>query len=173
MSQHSTAASGIGRLFQALMNFLSGRTESVQASPQVSSTEILKPQLYKHYSEIPDGVWRWPNFTPKEIACKGSGEILIDPHALDLLQLFREKLGVPFTPNSAYRSMEHNKRVGGSENSMHMHGRAFDVPIKKGMTAEKIKKAARMVGFTGIGHYNTFVHIDTGAPRYWDLRKPQ
>jgi zinc D-Ala-D-Ala carboxypeptidase len=131
----------------------------------------VKAQLYEHYSEIPKGVWRWPNFKPREIACRGTGEIMLDFDALDKLQDFRITVGVPFTPNSAYRSISHNKAVGGSPKSMHLYGRAFDIPIKAGLTREKIKRAAAEVGFTGIGDYANFVHIDTGTPRYWDLRK--
>lgn len=130
-----------------------------------------KPQLYKHYSLVSQEVWRWPDFKPSEIACKGTGELMIDFDAMDKLQALRKRLGVPFTPNSAYRSIAHNKKVGGSPNSMHLHGKAFDIPIKKGMTREQIKLAARSEGFTGIGEYGTFIHVDTGAARYWDLRK--
>ena len=33
---------------------------------------------------------RWPNFSPAEIACRGSGKVLVDPVALDRLQLLRD-----------------------------------------------------------------------------------
>lgn len=130
-----------------------------------------KPLLFKHYSLIPANVWRWASFSPKEIACHGTGEILIDFDALDRLQAFRDILGVPFTPNSAYRSIEHNKKIGGSPNSQHCYGKAFDIPIKDNkMSRDVIKKVARVVGFNGIGDYATFVHVDTGKLRYWDMR---
>ena len=131
----------------------------------------MKPRLYKHYSEVPRDCWKWDSFSPKEIACKGTGEILIDFDALDRLQTFRDILGVPFTPNSAYRSISHNKAIGGSPNSQHCYGKAFDIPIKGKMHREAIKKVAHVVGFKGIGDYDNFVHIDTGALRYWDMRK--
>lgn len=133
--------------------------------------EVPKPRLYKHYSEVPRDAWRWDSFSPKEIACHGTGEILIDFDALDRLQTFRDIIGVPFTPNSAYRSIEHNKTIGGSPKSQHCYGRAFDVPVfNNKMSRDTIKKVARIVGFKGIGDYNTFVHIDTGPARYWDNR---
>lgn len=125
----------------------------------------------KHYTMVSPDDWRWKNFTPEEIACKGTGLILIDEDALDKLQAFRELTGIPFTPNSAYRSEVHNKNVGGAKNSYHRKGKAFDIPIIEGMTREVIKDNAKAVGFTGLGDYNTFVHVDTGRERYWDKRK--
>lgn len=126
--------------------------------------------FYKHYSDVNPLHWTWPSFTPAEVACKGTGELKVHPASMDKLQALRDIIGVPFTPNSAYRSEKHNKAIGGSPNSQHLQGRAFDIPIKGAMTRDRIKEVAIKVGFTGIGDYNTFVHIDTGAPRYWDNR---
>lgn len=88
-----------------------------------------------------------------------------------MLDKLREEIGVPFTPNSAYRSPYHNANIGGSPKSMHIEGRAFDIPIKGKITREAIHAAAKKVGFSGIGDYNSFVHVDNGITRYWDLRK--
>jgi len=90
--------------------------------------------------------------------------------ALNALQKMREILDTAFTPNSAFRSPAHNARSGGTAGSMHLLGRAFDIPIKKGMSREQIHAAGRTAGFTGFGDYDTFIHVDTGAPRYWDFR---
>lgn len=128
-------------------------------------------KLHKHYSEVPQSEWKWPNFRPQEIASKDNGELLIDEHAMDCLQRFREIVAVPVVINSAYRSEAHNKSVGGVPGSMHRKGRAFDVRIKSDLSREKIHTAAKIAGFTGFGDYNTFVHIDTGAARTWDNRK--
>jgi len=91
--------------------------------------------------------------------------------AMDYLQRFRNIVGVSFSPNSAYRSESHNRKVGGAKKSQHRFGKAFDIPIKPGMSRQTIKEVAKMVGFRGIGDYNNFVHIDTGPERYWDYRK--
>lgn len=124
-----------------------------------------------HYTQIKPSDWKWKNFTPKEIACKGDGLIIVNEDALNRLQKFREKIGVPFSPNSAYRSVPYNKSVGGAPGSQHLYGKAFDIPISDRMPRALIHKVAKECGFTGFGDYNTFVHIDTGAARYWDLRK--
>lgn len=126
--------------------------------------------FHRNHKDVQPHEWNWPSFTPAEIACKGTGEILIHAPSLDKLQMMRTALGVPFSPNSAYRSEAYNAKVGGAKNSMHRKGQAFDIPIKPGMSREDIHRAAKAAGFTGFGDYNTFVHIDTGAPRYWDKR---
>lgn len=123
-----------------------------------------------HYTECDMSVWRWDFFTPKEIASKGDGLIMVNENAMDKYQAFRVSCGVPHSPNSAYRSEDHNRAVGGAKNSFHLKGEAFDVPIKIGMDRESIHYHAKKAGFTGIGDYNTFVHIDTGPKRYWDNR---
>lgn len=125
--------------------------------------------LYAHYSQVKN--WRWPNFTPAEIACKGTGEILVNEEALDRLQFFRKVLGLPVLINSAYRSERHNQAVGGAPKSKHRQGIAFDIRITPALTRELIHKGAKVAGFGGIGDYDGFVHIDTGPARYWDLRK--
>lgn len=126
-------------------------------------------KLYRHYSDVPTETWRWPNFTPREIACRGSGELLVDEAALDKLQALRDRLGAPLHLNSAYRSEAHNRAVGGSPKSQHRLGRGFDISLRT-VTRQELTKAARLVGFTGIGQYDSFIHVDTGPARTWDLR---
>ena len=38
---------------------------------------------FRHFREVPDSLWRWPNFSPAEIACRGTGQIKLHPEALD------------------------------------------------------------------------------------------
>jgi zinc D-Ala-D-Ala carboxypeptidase len=123
---------------------------------------------YTHWSKVPKSAWRWKSFSPQEIACKGTGSIAINEAALDKLQALRDKLGRPLLLTSAYRSPEHNKRVGGAKNSQHMLGIAFDVRMEN-QDPQKFEAAARAVGFTGFGYYpkHGFMHIDTGAKRSW------
>ena len=44
-------------------------------------------QTFLHYREVPDSLWRWPNFSPAEIACRGTGQLKLHPEALDKLVL--------------------------------------------------------------------------------------
>ncbi|MBT8169864.1 D-Ala-D-Ala carboxypeptidase family metallohydrolase [Falsiruegeria litorea] len=126
---------------------------------------------FDHWSKVPAGLWRWPNFSAEEIACRGTGKVILDLDAMDKLQALRDQLGVPLILNSAGRSPEHNRAVGGAAKSEHLKGRAFDVSMTN-HDPELFELAARAVGFTGFGFYprNNFIHIDTGHDREWGDR---
>jgi zinc D-Ala-D-Ala carboxypeptidase len=128
---------------------------------------------YDHFSKVDMTDWRWPSFSPREIACKGTGRLVVDSEALDKLQALRDRLGKPLILTSAYRSPEHNKRVGGAKNSMHMQGIAFDVMMTN-HDPYVFESAARAVGFKGFGFYQKsgFIHVDTGSERSWGKRWP-
>ncbi|MBP3958327.1 DUF882 domain-containing protein [Gemmata sp. G18] len=128
---------------------------------------------YPHFRDVPAEIWRWPDFTPAEIACKGTQAIMIDFDALDRLQDARTRAGKPFIINSGYRSEQYNRRIGGAPHSMHLHGRAFDISLcsRSGrmlFTKQELLSVLKSAGFTGFGvHYNSFVHADTGTAREW------
>ena len=85
--------------------------------------------FYTHWRDVPAAAWRWPNFSPAEIACRGTGKLLVNEAALDALQALRARLGKPLIIRSAYRSPEHNRAVGGAKASKHMEGIAFDIAM--------------------------------------------
>jgi len=128
---------------------------------------------FRHFREVPDTLWRWPNFSPAEIACRGTGQLKLHPEAMDRLQALRDCLGKPLILRSAYRSPEHNRRVGGAPRSKHMDGTAFDVAMSNHDPAA-FEAAARAVGFLGFGFYprSGFIHIDLGPARQWGERFP-
>jgi len=128
---------------------------------------------FRHFREVPDTLWRWPNFSPAEIACRGTGQIRLHPEALDKLQALRDALGKPLIVRSAYRSPKHNRAVGGAPASKHMDGTAFDVAMANHDPAA-FEAAARAVGFLGFGFYprSGFIHIDLGPARQWGERFP-
>jgi hypothetical protein len=123
-------------------------------------------KIYKSWKDFPKSEWRWPSFSPEELACRGTGNLMIDPRAMDKLQALRTKLGKPMIVNSGYRSPKHNKAVGGASNSMHMQGIAFDVRMDN-HDPETYIAAALAVGFKGIGTYpkQNFVHVDARTSR--------
>lgn len=129
---------------------------------------------YSHFTEVPASEWKWPSFSPREIACKGTGEIAVNEAAMDKLQSLRDHLGKPLILTSAYRSRSHNRRVGGAKNSYHMRGVAFDVRMEN-HDPHEFEAAAREAGFTGFGYYpkSGFMHIDTGPARSWGTPWPQ
>ena len=121
---------------------------------------------YKHYSQATN--WQWPYFSARELACKGTGRLMIDADALSKLHDLRERLGIPMIITSAYRSPSHNRAVGGASRSKHMEAIAFDVRMDN-HDPHDFEAAARAVGFTGFGYYpkQGFMHIDTSTPRSW------
>ena len=103
-------------------------------------------RTFRHFSEVPDHLWRWRNFSPAEIACRGTGQLKLHPEALDRLQALRDRLGKPLIVRSAYRTPEHNRRVGGAPRSKHMEGMAFDISMAN-HDPQAFIAAAEAVGF--------------------------
>ena len=130
-------------------------------------------RTFRHFREVPDSLWRWPSFSPAEIACRGTGQLKLHPEALDKLQALRDRLGKPLIVRSAYRSPEHNRNVGGAPRSKHMDGTAFDIAMSN-HDPVAFAEAARAVGFLGFGTYprSGFMHIDLGPARQWGERFP-
>lgn len=131
----------------------------------------MTTRYYAHWRNVPAAGWRWPNFTPAEIACRGSGAILIDEPALGALQRLRDLLGRPLIVRSGYRSEAHNRAVGGAPRSRHLFGTAFDIDMA-GHDPAAFEAAARSVGFLGFGFYPklSFIHVDLGPARVWGER---
>ena len=113
------------------------------------------------------------HFRVREFASKdGYDKVLIDDDLIALLENIRSASGGAVTLNSAYRSPEHNKAVGGVSNSQHTKGTAADIavdgadPLTVGQIAEHF-----LDNHGGIGVYTTFTHVDTRKTRSrWDQR---
>lgn len=108
------------------------------------------------------------NFKVSEFKCNdGSDKIVVDTEFVEtLLQNIRNHFKVAVTINSAYRTTSYNKKVGGSSNSYHVKGRAFDIVVK-GYKPNEVAKYARSIGVKGVIEYNTFVHVDSRPTKYW------
>lgn len=88
-----------------------------------------------------------------------------------MFETIRAIYGRPMIVGSAYRTVEHNRRIGGARNSQHVQGRALDLYPPSGVSVTVFAKAIRdladamvsegadLIG--GIGYYPTFVHVDT------------
>ena len=118
------------------------------------------------FSKAKDGETRLSeDFKVKEFACQdGSDKILIDLDMIPVLQKIRD-IGGRLTINSAYRTISHNKAVGGVTNSYHTKGRAFDIVSEKLSTSD-VCNLANTLGVNGIIKYPTFVHIDSRETKY-------
>jgi hypothetical protein len=133
-----------------------------------------KITTYRHWRDVPEREWRWKNFAPAEIACRGTGQLKLHPEAMDKLQALRDRLGKPLILRSAYRSPAHNRAVGGAKASKHMDGTAFDIAMAN-HDPVAFEAAAREAGFLGFGYYprSGFIHIDLGPARFWGERFPE
>lgn len=90
------------------------------------------------------------------------------------LQVIRDYINKPIHINSAYRSITHNKDIGGVRNSYHTKGMAADITVK-GYTPRKLARVIlklmkeEKITKGGIGLYNGFVHYDIrGRYAFWN-----
>jgi len=104
-------------------------------------------------------------------------KIGIDVDLLDFLSHVMQSVGQnQATILSAYRTPETNamlarKGFKPAENSLHLYGRAVDVHF--GEKLPDAMKAARAMQRGGVGWYpvSSFMHIDIGPVRNWDIDK--
>jgi len=105
---------------------------------------------------------RWPNFSFSELACRETGECVVDEVLVDCLQRLRDKVG-PVTVTSGYRSSVHSVERAKERPGTHAMGLAVDVACA-GKEAFAVLQTALDVGFTGIGvsqkGENRFLHLD-------------
>jgi len=100
------------------------------------------------------------HFKQSEFACKCCGKVVVDSRLIRKLEQLRHELGdVPIVITSGYRCPRHNKGAGGANSSYHMKGLAVDIKVKHYSPAE-IGHFAKMVGFTGVGVYRSWTHVD-------------
>lgn len=84
----------------------------------------------------------------------------MDADFLNALDEARELAGIPFKINSAYRTPEHNAKIGGKPNSSHLKGLAVDISVTDSRSRFIVLNALISVGFNRIGIADTFIHVD-------------
>lgn len=128
---------------------------------------IMKTR-YDHWKQVPrtQNAWPWGFFSPRELACRGTGRLIIVPEFVANLDLLRERYGDSLHVLSGYRTPYHNARVGGAPLSRHLRADAGDISIVD-RDRHRLKDLAKEIGFTGFGHYRTFLHMDLGRAREW------
>lgn len=124
----------------------------------------------KTYSMKRDGnIKLSANFTLKEMQSHdGADEVKVDSTLIEYLQQIRNHFGKSVKINSGYRSIAHNKAVGGVTNSYHTKGMATDIVVS-GVSAKRVAQYAEAIGILGIGWYESqkFTHIDTRTKKYF------
>ena len=112
------------------------------------------------------GMDKYKYFSEKEI-------VGLKPELVQKLVKARGIAGIPFFLTSVYRTPEHNKKVGGVEDSSHTTGLAVDILIKDGVSGGKILLALVEAGFKRFGFYqdgHLHTDIDDSKPKpcYWN-----
>lgn len=112
------------------------------------------------------------NFKVKEFSCHdGSDLVKIDADLVIFLQRIRDTFNRPVVINSAYRTPEYNKKIGGASRSQHIYGKAADICIN-GIDPINIAKCAENLGMKGIGLYDWGCHVDTRKSKsFWKTDK--
>lgn len=115
------------------------------------------------------------NFKRKEFDSKDGATMPKDVYyniqkLANQLQFVRDYLNRPIKINSGYRSLNHNKAIGGAPNSQHVLGKAADIVIKGldpklvyEILEDLISKGEILQG--GLGLYKNFVHYDIRGTR--------
>jgi hypothetical protein len=111
------------------------------------------------------------NFSVYEFACKGKGccsETPIDDKLVEYLQKIRDHFGAKVSIACGHRCEKHNAEVeNAAKKSRHIYGMAADIKVD-GVKPIEVARFAESMGVKGIGHYDTFVHIDTRTEKsFW------
>lgn len=112
------------------------------------------------------------DFTLREFRSKdGEDEIKIDTELVAILQTVRDHFKQPVIVNSGYRTMQHNRKVGGVKDSNHTKGKAADIVVK-GYTPLEVYEFLNEYLKNGYGliKYPNFVHVDTRAKKYREVK---
>ena len=82
---------------------------------------------------------------------------------MDKLEKLRCNLDMVLVVNSGHRSIAHNEKIGGVSKSMHLRFATDLSPRGSGKMKDRLERLndeAERLGFSGIGRYNSFLHVD-------------
>lgn len=110
------------------------------------------------------------NFNSSEFDCKDGTTV---PYALlgnlqelaKNLQVLRDNLGASIIIRSGFRSISHNKKIGGAKNSYHLRAMAADIVCPDYSTSQVFTKILVLIKSGkmkagGLHCYSTWVHYD-------------
>lgn len=143
-----------------------GSTNALYAAPKQNLMGSLSGLLQK--ASLPGMTRVAPNGVhvqnaSVEVAC-------FKPNLLNVIKTVETHFGKPVVVTSGYRDPEHNRMVGGAEESMHKSCDAADIKID-GVSKWDIASYIRSLpGRGGVGTYchTDSVHLDTGNTRDWN-----
>lgn len=111
-----------------------------------------------------------PHFSRKELACKGTGKVLMDIRFARALPWLRGLWGKPLIVNSCCRTPDHNAAVGGHPRSLHLtknprhptHG-TMAVDIRWWDWTDSDRLAFAQLAYKNrwsVGLHDSFIHLD-------------
>lgn len=89
----------------------------------------------------------------------------MEPEFLRRLDRARHRAGIPFVLLSAFRTRQHELSRGRDGTSSHVKGIAVDIRATNNYERFKIVQALIAEGFTRIGVYETFIHVDSDVDK--------
>ena len=102
------------------------------------------------------------HFKESEFACPCCGVVSMDYDFLRKLDLVRELLGFPIVPASACRCVNHNKQVGGKDDSRHLvtsSKKCDAIDVHEISRRWSLVRCCLSLGLS-VGVYSWGVHID-------------
>jgi len=99
---------------------------------------------------------------------QGSGQMM-DKTLLKMLDDVRYKFNKPMHITSGYRTIEHNKAIGGVKGSSHIKGLAVDIACTNSKDRFDLINCLLDVGFSRIGIAKTFIHVDLDSDKVQDV----
>ena len=101
----------------------------------------------------------WCNGIEPPVRYRGNIQKLADE-----LQKLRDIVKRPIVITSGYRTVKHNKNIGGAKNSQHLYGKAADIKVSRVHSKRVPYYACRYTDLNGIGisyNVNSITHVDT------------
>lgn len=113
----------------------------------------------------------YANFSESELACQGTGTVMVSERFMEELQALRTEFGQGMTINSGCRSAEHNRNVGGHPRSLHICDEpahpgqdgclAVDIRTSSGVYRGQLFQIAWQRGWSiGWNAKKNFLHLD-------------
>ena len=111
------------------------------------------------------------HFNRSEFSCEcGCGFDTVDTETIRVLEIVRQQFMRPVYITSGCRCADHNYRIGGSQNSQHILGRAVDFKVKDVEPKEVYEFLDKLYPDSlGLGLYSSWCHMDTrtNSPARW------
>lgn len=130
------------------------------SEPYNGSAQYAKPLRFLDLSVVDPDAALAENFVLDEFMQEWKGRYaLMQPHAVETMQILRDRVGGPVTVNSGFRNVSYNAGVGGAEYSRHMYGDAIDMASSAASLSEIAGHCEDLdVGY--VGWYETHIHCD-------------